>query len=618
MEKNPEVYKPDGNKHPIINCHTHIFTGDHVAPWLAKTVVPKPFCFFFPLWLFVGLFRFWYKYPARIVYTPFFKKLSQGYVGFQTAFNKLGIFRTIIEYYITMQVFFSLYRFITPVFPTDKTIISDKINDALIWLTSKGLLWSLPHWTLWPLLLIVYIFLPSGRNLVLFIFKHLWAILRKMPGKQTKEVFHRYLNIGRFAFHKKQSSTLYQLKRQYPEDAAMVVLPMDMEYMAAGKPCTRFRDQMEDLVELKSKPANKNELFPFVFIDPRRIVNQHKEKRSRSGDKVFFDYDVVNGKVVLKDCFVRYLIEEKKFSGFKIYPALGYYPFEPALLAVWKYAADNGLPILTHCVTGPMYYRGKKKSEWNFHPIFKQANGKEDKPVDIENAEQNETQTVYGPLSLPQLSNNTFTANFTHPMNFLCLLEKEWLRMAVNQGYKQTGDKRLIDIFGLSPADKDEEATIQNGLGHLKICLGHFGGGDQWERYFEKDRYSFSNELTQSPYSGIDFLNLKGSTERSFGKPELLWKYTDWYSIICSMMLQHPNVYADISYILHSHAEILPLLKQTLQNSELRKKVLYGTDFYVVRNHKSDKNMLADMMGGLSEDDFDQIARANPRRFLNL
>jgi len=38
----------------------------------------------------------------------------------------------------------------------------------------------------------------------------------------------------------------------------------------------------------------------------------------------------------------------------------------------------------------------------------------------------------------------------------------------------------------------------------------------------------------------------------------------------------------------------------------------------VVRNHKSDKEMLADMMGGLSIEDFDQIARINPRPFLNL
>ena len=45
-------------------------------------------------------------------------------------------------------------------------------------------------------------------------------------------------------------------------------------------------------------------------------------------------------------------------------------------------------------------------------------------------------------------------------------------------------------------------------------------------------------------------------------------------------------------------SEILPLLRQTLRHPRLRKQVLFGTDFYVVRNHKSDKNMLADMMCG--------------------
>ena len=83
------------------------------------------------------------------------------------------------------------------------------------------------------------------------------------------------------------------------------------------------------------------------------------------------------------------------------------------------------------------------------------------------------------------------------------------------------------------------------------------------------------------------------------------------------MMLQYENVYADISYILHDEV-ILPILKQTLSNTELQAKVLYGTDFYVVRNHKSDKAILADMRAGLTEVEFDLIARYNPRGYLNL
>jgi hypothetical protein len=81
-------------------------------------------------------------------------------------------------------------------------------------------------------------------------------------------------------------------------------------------------------------------------------------------------------------------------------------------------------------------------------------------------------------------------------------------------------------------------------------------------------------------------------------------------------MLQHDHVYADISYILHGDLQILPLLRSTLQHPELKKRILYGSDFYVVRNHKSDKNMLADIKGGLLKEEFDLISRTNPLEYL--
>ena len=151
-------------------------------------------------------------------------------------------------------------------------------------------------------------------------------------------------------------------------------------------------------------------------------------------------------------------------------------------------------------------------------------------------------------------------------------------------------------------------------LDHLKLCFAHFGGEDEWKQFFEKDRSNFGHQLIRYPERGIDFLATNDVIKR--GKPEQLWKTADWYSIICSLMLQHPNVYADISYILHGDLEVLPLLRHTLQNPVLRTRVLYGTDFFVVRNHKSEKNMLADMQGGLLKEEFDLIARKNPVNYL--
>jgi hypothetical protein len=216
-------------------------------------------------------------------------------------------------------------------------------------------------------------------------------------------------------------------------------------------------------------------------------------------------------------------------------------------------------------------------------------------------------QASYEPLVLSGFRNADFSNNFTHPMNYLCLLEEPLLRKLV----AASPDEKLRDLFGY----KNVVEPMAYNLCNLKICMGHFGGEDEWKKYFERDRYNFSSQLAKYPLTGIRFFeDVQGKPAR--GKPEQLWKYTDWYSIICSMMLQYPNIYADISYILHGDRDVLPLLKQTLKSPELSHKVLYGTDFFVVRNHKSDKHMLADMMGGLTEEEFDQIARINPKKYL--
>jgi predicted TIM-barrel fold metal-dependent hydrolase len=589
-EKNNEA--TTGKKLPIINCHAHIFTGDHVPAHLGKTVIRSPFYKLLNFhWIF-SAFRWWYsKGPGKTKHGGIANKKATFWYTIKMFLKRsfiLSTFLALLGFFLTLQAADFLFHWIFPDAGKATGWIMEQVNKLHNFLAKYNILLEIKDigWQI-VLILAVVIFFRSGRNFLILILKNSFSILKKLPGKETGALIKRYLTIGRFTFHKNQGRTLGDLEKQYPNDSGFVILPMDMEYMEAGKVKEPYRVQMEKLAALKKN----NHIYPFVFVDPRRIA----------AEPDYFNYRCENGKVILEDgCFIKEYIEDKKFSGFKIYPALGYYPFDPLLLPLWKYAEQKQLPILTHCVRGPMYYRGRKKAEWDFHPIFKQTVG----------------EGKYDPLLLSQSKNDGFSANFTHPLNFLCLLQKEWLKKAVNQAYKKTKDERLKEVFGLTPSDDDEKATLRNGLADLKICLGHYGGDDEWKRYFEQDRYDLSNELSQNPYWGIDFFHLKNSNEPSPGKPEQLWKFTDWYSIISSMMLQYRNVYADISFILHNDSLILPLLKQTLQNHELRKKVLYGTDFYVVRNLKSDKQMLADMMGGLDEKDFDQVARTNPALFL--
>ena len=49
----------------IIDGHTHILSGDHVPPYLAKTFIPSPFYYLLPVSAVVKFFRFWYNAPYR-------------------------------------------------------------------------------------------------------------------------------------------------------------------------------------------------------------------------------------------------------------------------------------------------------------------------------------------------------------------------------------------------------------------------------------------------------------------------------------------------------------------------------------------------------------------------
>jgi predicted TIM-barrel fold metal-dependent hydrolase len=572
-------------KKPIINCHTHIFTGDHVPPYLAKTFLPAPLHKLLSLAWVVRGFRFYYRRIAPLHFRSWSKNSRERIyqVRIFIARNPLvKLLAFVLAVWLTVHVFFILFDWITMVVAPDSKA-AGYVKDARTWLEERNLLF-IPGstWLKLGMVVIVMLFVKTGRNLILFVFKKLWGFLRLLPGPQTKELLKRYINIGRFSFHVEQSENYKRLRNQYPDDTGFIVLPMDMEYMGAGplKKGYRYRDQMAALATIKKNSSYSHRFFPFVFADPRRM----------RAEPDYFAYTLdQDRKVVLKDCFVRQYIEEHRFSGFKIYPALGYYPFDYTLLPLWKYAADNGLPLLTHCIRGNIFYRGAKTKEWDYHPIFQQAAGKGE----------------YGRLLLPEMKNIDFINNFTHPLNYLCLVEEEILRKWVAKGSPE-----IRQLFGYT----DEQTKLGSDLSQLKICFGHFGGEDEWKRFMEFDRDNHSSQLIKKPHKGVDFLyNEKG--EAIPGKIEQLWRDADWYTIIASMMLQYDNLYGDLSYILHD-PEILPLLYRTLQNKKLRERTLFGTDFYVVRNHKSEKQMLAEMQSLLSEPDFDCIARGNPVNYL--
>ncbi len=114
--------------------------------------------------------------------------------------------------------------------------------------------------------------------------------------------------------------------RYYPPGTIFTPLMMDFQFGFKGNSDQddTFLSQMREMIELKKD--NRDILFPFLAVDPRR--------------KGIFD--LVKQSVG----------DQKDFYGVKIYPALGYLPSDPVLMEIFGHCEEKGIPVTTHCSRG--------------------------------------------------------------------------------------------------------------------------------------------------------------------------------------------------------------------------------------------------------------------------
>jgi predicted TIM-barrel fold metal-dependent hydrolase len=591
-----------GPKPPIINVHSHVFTHHYVPPYLGKTIVPWPFYLITHLSFFVWIYKVYIKIVHQ-KYKPFQRRIRRFFGQMKRFIYQKALLRLAYSgliFYIGLLAFFTVFDWLVSKITAVNTVWLDRFTLVRNFLKEHHSILQKPTWlSNWLgaiILILCLLVVPPIRKATLFLLNLVWSFFHILPGERSKELFNRYLMMARFAIYKKQGGIANKLKHQYPLHTQFVLLSMDMKYMGAGNIGRQydFRHQLNELALL-----NKKEHFhAFLFIDPRRI---------REEGKAFFNYHVNNGEIVLLPCLIKEMMEVENFAGFKIYPALGYFPFEEELLPLWKYAQQRNLPIITHGIKGVIYYRGKLKNEWKYHAVFKES----------------VKAGAFKPLFMPQIKNKNFQVNFTHPLNFLCLLEEPLLRGLIGQ----SKNKELKDLFGY----EGESIKLKHDLANLKVSFAHFGGGEEWQKHLERDRDIYAQQIKTKPNTGVE-LRLNESAEIPWRRYENLWKHTDWYTIVCSMMMQYENFYADISYLV-SDAKFYPMLKATVTMGEdyenlyqgettysgknmLRKKVLFGSDFYVVRSQRSDKDIFTELQAALSSEELDLIMRYNPNKFL--
>ena len=187
------------------------------------------------------------------------------------------------------------------------------------------------------------------------LFKTLYEWYSKISSL-TLDTLMRYDRFFETSGSAKQSDIFNRICPQYPEKTRFIVLPMDMEFMGAGKPAVLYEGQISELAalrdELDRNELTRGQIIPFCAVDPRRenVVSEFKR-----------------------------WLKEYRLRGVKLYPNLGYLPNHEVLLKIYDICQSEKIPVLAHCSTGGIRAKGLSNAEAaafahpaNYEPVLKQ------------------------------------------------------------------------------------------------------------------------------------------------------------------------------------------------------------------------------------------------------
>jgi predicted TIM-barrel fold metal-dependent hydrolase len=291
-------------------------------------------------------------------------------------------------------------------------------------------------------------------------------LLSILPSSITK----RYASFLRIGKSNNPRDVFQLLKGQYTDRTMRIIaLTMYMEECGAGRSVTGYEGQLRQVVQVKEE--NPDRLFAFLGVDPRwQPPGQTLLQK-------------------VQDCFTTRVKGSDgktypQFAGLKIYPSTGFYVFDKRLMEVMEWAAENEVPVLTHCnYLGGVY--------------------------------NNDASYIQSYLNLPDPYNNNqrYPAQYDNKFRF-----GSWL-IGTN---KSRRNLNTCSYFLEPESFKTMLTSIQkNGL-NLKICFAHYGGSD--------------HILAADGGRKLDESKLHGANKKN------------WCTQIRELMMTFPQVYTDISY----------------------------------------------------------------------
>jgi predicted TIM-barrel fold metal-dependent hydrolase len=157
--------------------------------------------------------------------------------------------------------------------------------------------------------------------------------------------------------------------------------------------------------------------------------------------------------------------------------------------------------------------------------------------------------------------------------DLLELLEK-------SQGYIDTKGKSEGELCSYFTHPKNYENILRE-FPNLRICIAHFGSEYYWDK----------------------FINDPGDDE-------------SWFTIIRKMIAKYPNFFTDISFTMENKSYWDTLKVLLVSDESINKKILFGSDFYMVETEATEREFSIGLRAHLGEDLFKLISETNPNKFL--
>jgi predicted TIM-barrel fold metal-dependent hydrolase len=99
------------------------------------------------------------------------------------------------------------------------------------------------------------------------------------------------------------------------------------------------KTQIQEILEIKRNAAYQNHILPFLPVDPRTSFT-----------------------LSTTEWLGKYINADAGFCGVKIYPGVGFYPYDIRLDPVWEWIEKNQVPVMTHCTRVGSFYLGTQAS----------------------------------------------------------------------------------------------------------------------------------------------------------------------------------------------------------------------------------------------------------------